>query len=272
MPTTSLRPCSTMSLFRADARALLSLAVARLVHAYGSFIGCRQSGQAFLPAADRLAVSDGCRQSGQAFLSPAGERPTFLLAEKRGPKMRPSPVAHSAAPNGCASTGRVVLKAHPCACNTIRAIHRASRKRLFRPALADRKGWVDQKTKHPPQSGGFTQLRCVPSNFIPFRIGEMAQESPQGGRMDSASSLQVQGCTFSEPRSQLAQSCSFIARPTRPGALSLGYVSLGKQRKVTRSTQSSESLCFRGRREKRLTSPATAKPTCAAALCEMAQR
>ncbi|MEO6076347.1 MAG: hypothetical protein ABIP56_06040, partial [Dokdonella sp.] len=53
--------------------------------------------------------------------------------------------------------------------------------------------------------------------------------------MDSASSLQVQGCAFSEPRSQLAQSCGFIARPTRPGAISLGYFSLGKQREVTRA-------------------------------------
>ena len=75
--------------------------------------------------------------------------------------MRPSPVARSAAPSGYANTGRVGLKAHPCACNPIRAIPRASRKRLFRPAFAGRKGWVDQKTKHPPRRGGLTQRDAV---------------------------------------------------------------------------------------------------------------
>ena len=173
--------------------------------------------------------------------------------------MRPSPVAHSALPNGCASTGRVRSKAHPVpATDSAQSIARPAA-RLFRPALADRKGWVDQKTRQPPQRGGQgSASRCVRLTFIPFREGEVAQESPRGGRMDSASSLQVQGCTFSEPRSQLAQSCSSTARPTRPGAISLGYFSLGKQREVTRSTQSSESLCIRGRREKRSTRLATA--------------
>ncbi len=47
----------------------------------------------------------------------------------------------------------------------------------------------------------------------------MAQESPQGGRMTSASSLQAHGCAFSEPRSQVATSWSFIARPTRHGRI-----------------------------------------------------
>ena len=88
--------------------------------------------------------------------------------------MRPSPVAHSAAPNGYASTGRVGLKAHPCACNPIRAIPRASRKRLFRPALADRKGWIDQRHSA-------VALCCLsPLTLIPFRGGEVAQKRPAG--------------------------------------------------------------------------------------------
>ena len=37
--------------------------------------------------------------------------------------------------------------------------------------------------------------------------------------MDSASSLQVQRCAFSETRSQLGPSCSFTARPTRHGRI-----------------------------------------------------
>ncbi len=61
---------------------------------------------------------------------------------------------------------------------------------------------MNQKKQQPPQNGGFTQRRCV--TYLPFRGGELAEESLQGGRMDSASSLQVQGCAFSEPRSQFA--------------------------------------------------------------------
>ncbi len=210
--------------------------------------------------APHLKLFDARRQTGQAFRRAAARRPTFLLAEKRGPKMRPSRVAHPAAPCGYAATGRVRLKAHPVPQPKPRDPSRGPQ--AAGPSSSrrhERAGELKATSTASAAKRRTTQQRCVRSTFIPFRGGEVAQESPQGGRMDSASSLQVQGCAFSEPRSQLAQSCGFSARPTRPGALSLGYVSLGKQRKVTRSTQSSESLCLCGRGAEATTQLAAAK-------------
>ena len=61
----------------------------------------------------------GCRQTGQAFRRAAARRPTFLLAEKRGPKMRPWRVGRAMKPHDYASWLRGSLKAHPCSCSEL---------------------------------------------------------------------------------------------------------------------------------------------------------
>ena len=93
-------------------------------------------------------------------------------------------------------------------------------------------GWIRRKSNRRESAALLSASRCVPLTYLPIRGGELAQESPQGGRMDSASSLPVQGCAFSEPRSQLAQSCGFIARPTRQGRIF--WLLFCASRKVTR--------------------------------------
>ncbi len=82
-------------------------------------------------------------------------------------------VAQRCGPMACRSCGEAArLRKHwpgsvegtSCAGDRRRAIHCASRKRLLRPALADRNGRVSQKNQQPPRSGGITQrvaLRAV---------------------------------------------------------------------------------------------------------------
>ena len=127
-------------------------------------------------------VSCACRRA-----SPFSCRP------RKGTKRRPpGPVARTVKPCGYASDGRVRLTAHPCTDSRIRAIPRASRKRLIRPPLADRNGI--QRQRHPTQSGGQRSSCRVLLTFNPFKGGEVAQEKPVGWpEWIRASSLSAQG-------------------------------------------------------------------------------
>ena len=51
--------------------------------------------------------------------------------------------------------------------------------------------WIKRNFNRGEAAALRSALRCVLLSFIPIRGGEVAQESPQGGRMDLASSLQV---------------------------------------------------------------------------------
>ena len=159
-----------------------------------------------------LALVFGCRQSGQAFRAPAGSRVTFLLAAQKGdPKMRPGPVARTMKLCGCASTGRVRLKAHPVPQPKPRDPPRG-------PQAADPSSTCRQERASTSRA----QRSCAVLLliYLPFRGGEVDSERPVGWpERIRASSLPAQECAVSEPRRQLAPSCGFIARPTRLGRI-----------------------------------------------------
>ena len=187
--------------------------------------------------------------------------------------MRPSRVARTAAPRGYAPTGRVGLKAHPCACNPIHAIHRASRKRLIRPAVADPKGRVDQKTKHPPRSGDSAQrfaLRAVDLHPVSGRRGGFGKARGVARRDSGQFAASTRRCcqrtpepsrvvvrilrTTYPPRAHLwapflceQKGCSADGSPARRST------NLGESQPVTRSHSASSS------RKKRLTRLTIAK-------------
>ena len=110
------------------------------------------------------SAKDGCREAGQAFRRAAARRPTFLLAEIRGPKMRPWRVGRAMKPHDYASWLRVSLTAGRCADSELSRIH----------------------SGHP---GGFS---CASS---PPRIGMKVKSTQREG-------LKPQACKRPSPRRQ----------------------------------------------------------------------
>ena len=101
-----------------------------------------------------------CRQTGQAFRRAAARRPTFLLAQKRGPKMRQWRVGRAIEPHDYASWLRGLTTAHPCTDAKLARIHSGHPAGLF-------------SANSPPRNGGGrskarSTLRCVE---LPLRGG-----------------------------------------------------------------------------------------------------
>ena len=164
-------------------------------------------------------------------------------------------------PHDVARAGRVVLKAHPCACNPIRAIHRASRKRLIRPALADRNGRVSQNLGHPPRSGGRTQrnaLHAVDLHPVSRRRGG-AEKARRVARMDSGQ-FAVSTGTCCQRTPEPTRAVVRLDRTTDPSGCHFSWLLLFGQAKRSDSLDAVERKhLLRGRREKRLTNLATAE-------------
>ena len=198
MPTTLLRPCSTMSLFRADARAPTFLAVpaiARLVKCFFRLppaarliVGCRQTGQAD-GSAPAPGFRLGFRQICKALLSPAGERATFLLAQKRGPKMRPWRVGRAMKLHDYARWLRGSLTAHPCAGSELARIPSGHPAGFSESTSPPRNGLKVNSTQRCALRKKAAASRRLPLlvTHPPVPVGKCWTEQPLAGRaMDRA--------------------------------------------------------------------------------------
>ena len=234
---------------------------------------CRQTGQAFRRAAAQLLALDhfarfGYCQTGQAFHSPAGERPTFLLAEKRGPKMRPWRVGRAKKPHDYASWLRGSLTALPCADSELSRIHSGHPEGLLSANSPPRNGMKVKCTQRSAlrNAAASRWLRFL-STHRPFLSASAGRKS----RLRDARGRRVfgrgTGCAFDRTRPALAKSGGFIARPTGHRDASFGFFSLREKsdslagrrdKRCTNLASGNQREAAGGRREKRLGSLATA--------------
>ena len=209
----------------------------------------------------RLSASVGLRQTGQAFHSPAGERPTFLLAEKHGPKMRPWRVGRAMKPPDYASWLRGSLTARPCADSELARIHSGHPCGPFLRLLASpKRGQVQQ---HAARSA--VPLIHPPVSCRQVLDGSVACGPREGSRGFGCGT----GCAFSRTRPVLVHPRGFTVRATGHRVASFGNFSpreksdslAGRRLKRLTCLTTVDKRAQRGRRKKRLTRLATANRT-----------
>ena len=172
----------------------------------------------------------GDSQTGQAFRRAAARRPTFLLAQKRRPKMRPWRVGRAMKMHDCASWLRGSLTARPCADSELARIHSGHPSGLF-------------CASSPPRNGRLlncTQRRCAVRRvqrmlltliYPPVSCRQVLDGSAACGPREGSRGFGCgTGCAFSRTRPAIADPHGFIVRATGHRVASLGYVSVRAER------------------------------------------
>ncbi len=143
---------------------------------------------------------------GQAFRRAAARRPTFLLAEKRRPKMRPWRVGRAMKPHDFASWLRGSLTAHPCADSELARIHSGHPLGLFSASSPPRIGRQVKSTQRDVLRK-VAALRRVPLSLThpPVPVGKCWTDQPLAGRMrDARLRLRHRMCLQPNPASACA--------------------------------------------------------------------
>ncbi len=161
-----------------------------------------------------------------------------VTKRKHTPARRPPGIL----PSGSAGSVRVPLTARPCADSGMSAIHRAPPSGFSSPDPPPSRGPNSSALLRAKARAKARRVFCfcgrVPPQRGPCGAARLRRTSPQGGAHDARQfDVGTWMCCRRTPEQPREVGRQDAWRPHRRGVLSLGYLSLHKQRKVTRSTE-----------------------------------
>ncbi len=142
----------------------------------------------------------------------AARRPTFLLAQKHGPKMRPWRVGRAVKPHDCASRLRGSLTARPCADSELARIHSGHPAGFSESTSPPRNGMKIKSTQRALRRAAAARRTLLLVTHAPVPVGKCWTDQPLAGHaMDRVASAAAQDVPSAEPgqclRTRTASPC-----------------------------------------------------------------